>query len=186
MSCAITPISAFQSTNLNSKIDTFQRLADRIVRSIGAPLISVEIHQDQIFEAISMSCEMFSKYAGYTKEYLILDSRLYERGRGIRLDYLYTLAKTDLSDAQVIKHTTLSPDTAPYMVNPDTYFISVSSLNKAFFALNPVLSGKYTEGLERNLILNYNLKLNKAHLYIIQIQLKVVKKILSYRNNIKN
>jgi hypothetical protein len=157
MSCAITPISAFQSTNLNSKIDTFQRLADRIVRSIGAPLISVEIHQDQIFEAISMSCEMFSKYAGYTKEYLILDSRLYERGRGIRLDYLYTLAKTDLSDAQVIKHTTLSPDTAPYMVNPDTYFISVSSLNKAFFALNPVLSGKYTEGLERNLILNYNL-----------------------------
>lgn len=78
MSCAITPISAFQSTNLNNKIDSFQRLADRIVRSIGAPLISVEIHQDQIFESISIACEMFSKYAGYTKEYLIIDSALYE------------------------------------------------------------------------------------------------------------
>jgi len=112
--CLITPISAFQSTNLNSKIDSFQRLADRIVRSIGAPLISVEIHQDQIFEAISMACEMFSKYAGYTKEYLIINSALYERGRGIRLDHLYTLAKSDMSRSAVT-HKTLSVDTAPYL-----------------------------------------------------------------------
>jgi len=154
MSCAITPITAFQSTNLNNKIDSFQRLADRIVRSIGAPLISVEIHQDQIFESIAIACEMFSKYAGYTKEYLTIDSRLYERGRGIRLDYLYTLAKTDLTDKQVITHSTVSPDTAPYLISPDTYYISVSALNKAFFAINPVLSSKYTEGLERNVILN--------------------------------
>lgn len=156
MSCAITPISAFQSTNLNSKIDSFQRLADRIVRSIGAPLISVEIHQDQIFEAISMACEMFSKYAGYTKEYLIIDSALYERGRGIRLDHLYTLAKSDMSRSAVT-HKTLSVDTAPYLQNTDTFYISLSSLNKAFFALNSELSAKYTDGLEKNVILNYSL-----------------------------
>jgi hypothetical protein len=156
MSCAITPISAFQSTNLNSKIDSFQRLADRIVRSIGAPLISVEIHQDQIFEAISMACEMFSKYAGYTKEYLIINSALYERGRGIRLDHLYTLAKSDMSRSAVT-HKTLSVDTAPYLQNTDTFYISLSSLNKAFFALNSELSAKYTDGLEKNVILNYSL-----------------------------
>jgi len=154
--CLITPISAFQSTNLNSKIDSFQRLADRIVRSIGAPLISVEIHQDQIFEAISMACEMFSKYAGYTKEYLIINSALYERGRGIRLDHLYTLAKSDMSRSAVT-HKTLSVDTAPYLQNTDTFYISLSSLNKAFFALNSELSAKYTDGLEKNVILNYSL-----------------------------
>jgi hypothetical protein len=156
MSCVITPVSAFQSTNLNSKIDCFGRLADRIVRSLGAPLISIETHQDQLFENIAIACEMFSKYAGYTREYLILDSALYEKGRGIRLDYLYTLANSTITPQKAIRHNTTSTDTAPYMVNPDTFFISVSSLNKTFFTVNAELSGLYTEGLERNVILNYS------------------------------
>ena len=155
MPCDITPISAFQSTNLNSKIDSYSRLADRIVRAIGAPLVSVEAHQDQIFENIALACEMFSKYAGYTKEYLILDSNLYEKGRGIRLDHLYTLANDNLSLRQKVTHRTESPDTAPYLQNTDTFYISVSGLNKAFFGLNPELSAGFTEGLERNVILDY-------------------------------
>jgi hypothetical protein len=154
--CLITSISAFQSTNLNNKIDSFDKLAQRIVRTLGAPLISVEVHQDQIYDNIAQACEFFSKYAGYTKEYIVLDSRLYERGRGIRLDHLYTLANPNLSLRDKVIHKTISKDTAPYMMNPDTFFISVSSLNKAFFALNPELSGAFTEGLERNVILDYS------------------------------
>lgn len=96
MSCELTPISAFLSTNLNNKIDSFQRLADRIVRVLGAPVVSIEIHQDQLFEAISISCEMFAKYAGYTREYLVFNSELYEKGKGIRLDNLYTLSFENL------------------------------------------------------------------------------------------
>jgi len=153
-SCVITPIEAFQSTNLNSKIDSFGRLADRIVRAIGAPLVSIEAHQDQIFENIAISCEMFSKYAGYTREYLILDSALYEKGRGIRLDYLYTLANGNFSLRDKVTHKTHSPDTAPYIMNESTFFISVSSLNKVFFALSPELSSGFSEGLERNVILD--------------------------------
>lgn len=156
MSCAITPVSAFQSTNLNSRIDCFGRLADRIVRSIGAPLISIEAHQDQIFEFIAVSCEMFSKYAGFTREYLILDSSLYEKGRGIRLDYLYTLANPTIPIESRVKHRTTSPDTSPYLENPDTFYISVSSLNKAFFSVNPSLSALFNEGLERNVILDHS------------------------------
>ena len=156
MPCVITPVSAFQSTNLNNKIDSFGRLADRIVRSIGAPLISIETHQDNLFENISIACEMFSKYAGYTKEYLVLDSALYEKGRGIRLDYLYTLANGNLQPREIVTHKTLSVDTAPYIVNPDTFYISVSSLNKVFFTLSPEVSADFTEGLERNVILNYS------------------------------
>ena len=156
MSCAITPVSAFQSTNLNSRIDCFGRLADRIVRSIGAPLISIEAHQDQIFEFIAVSCEMFSKYAGFTREYLILDSALYEKGRGIRLDYLYTLANPTIPIESRVKHRTTSPDTSPYLENPDTFYISVSSLNKAFFSVNASLSALFNEGLERNVILDHS------------------------------
>lgn len=156
MSCVITPIEAFQSTNLNNKIDSFSRLADRIVRAIGAPLVAVEAHQDQIFENIALACEMFSKYAGYTKEYLILDSALYEKGRGIRLDYLYTLANSNLSLREKVSHKTESVDTSPYLLNESTFFISVSSLNKAFFSLSPELSTAFPDGLERNLILDTN------------------------------
>lgn len=156
MSCIITPISAFQSTNLNSKIDSFSRLGDRIVRSLGAPLISVEIHQDQLFENIAISCEMFAKYAGYTKEYLVIDSRLYERGRGIRLDQLYTLANPNLTLADKAKHKTESVDTAPYLLTRDTMYISVSSINKILFTLLPDLSAVFNDGLERNMILDYS------------------------------
>jgi hypothetical protein len=156
MSCVITPVSAFQSTNLNNKIDSFGRLADRIVRSIGAPLVSIEAHQDQIFENISIACEMFSKYAGYTREYLILDSALYERGRGIRLDYLYTLSNSIIPLSEKVRHRTTSVDTSPYIVNTDTFYISVSSLNKAFLLASPILSSAFTEGLERNVILDYS------------------------------
>jgi hypothetical protein len=157
MSCDITPVSAFQSTNLNSRIDSFSRLADRIVRAIGAPLISVEAHQDQIFENIAIACEMFSKYAGYTKEYLVLDSRLYERGRGIRLDHLYTLSNSkNMTPRNIVVHQTESHSTAPYLMEKDVTYVATTPINKALFTLVPdtELSSIFSEGLERNVILD--------------------------------
>ena len=96
LACEITPLSAFLSTNLNNKIETFDRLGDRIKRSLGYPLVSLEIHTDQLRENIQIAVEYFTKYAGYTREYMIFDSDLYETNKGIRLDLLYTLANTDL------------------------------------------------------------------------------------------
>ena len=94
--CEITPLSAFLSTNLNNKIDCYGRLGDRIKRALGYPIVSVEIHPDQLNENIQIAAEYFTKFAGYTREYLIFDSALYEQNKGIRLDLLYTLANTDL------------------------------------------------------------------------------------------
>ena len=48
LACNIKPLSAFLSTNLNSKIKTYDQLGDRIKRSLGYPLISLEIHTDQL------------------------------------------------------------------------------------------------------------------------------------------
>ena len=96
LACNIKPLSAFLSTNLNSKIKTYDQLGDRIKRSLGYPLISLEIHTDQLRQNVQIAVEYFTKYAGYTREYLIFDSRMYETNKGIRLDFLYTLANTDL------------------------------------------------------------------------------------------
>lgn len=94
MSCStVEPVSAFYSTNLQSKIESYDRLGARICRTLGAPLVNVEIHADQLNEFISMACEMFTKFAGYTQEYLVFNSELYEKGKGLRLDALFSLTK---------------------------------------------------------------------------------------------
>jgi len=94
MSCSnVEPVSAFYSTNLQSKIESYDRLGARICRTLGAPLINIEIHADQLNEFISIACEMFTKFAGYTQEYLVFDSKLYEPGSGLRLDVLFSLTK---------------------------------------------------------------------------------------------
>ncbi len=137
--CTITPISAFMSTNLSSKIECFQALGARILRMLGHPMINVELHPDQLHDAISMSCEFFTRYAGYTKEYLIFDSNLYESNKGLRLDHLFTVANTGYTLTQKLAETTKSgPD---YNVKlrenlyvltsaiPSSYFISSSALS---------------------------------------------------------
>ena len=109
--CSITPISAFMSTNLSSKIECFQALGARILRMLGHPIINIELHPDQLNDAISMACEFYTKYAGYTKEYLIFDSNLYVKNVGIRLDHLFTVANTGFTLSEKLKEPTKSnPD----------------------------------------------------------------------------
>jgi hypothetical protein len=147
MSCVITPISAFQATNLSNKIDSFGRLADRIVRALGAPLITIEVHQDQIFENISIACELFSKYAGYTQENLVFDSNLYETNKGIRLDLLYTLANSTLSQSAKLDGLTTSRATSIYVKPPPTEYVCTTALDAAYFTLIPELSSVLSEGV---------------------------------------
>jgi len=138
MDCsAITPVSAFQSTNLNNKIDSFTRLGDRITRSLGAPLVNLEIHHDQLFENISIACEMFAKFAGYTEELLIFDSNLYVDGKGIKLDGLFSIT--------------------PYfnkVITPSSLvYFATSSIPASYFSTSQQLSGTYKDGIFENQIL---------------------------------
>ena len=138
MDCsAITPVSAFQSTNLNSKIDSFSRLADRITRSLGAPMVNLEIHRDQLFENISIACEMYSKFAGYTEEILIFDSNLYEDGKGIKLDSLFSI----------------TPYFNKKILPSSTVYASISSIPSSVFLSSQTLSSTYSEGIFENQIL---------------------------------
>lgn len=147
--CIITPVSAFQSTNLNSRIDSFNRLGERIVRALGAPLVTVEIHQDQLYENISIACELFTKFAGYTQENLIFDSNLYDRNKGIRLDILYTLSNTNLETTRKLESQTTSRSTSPYITVPGTEYVCTSAIPASYFAQIPTLSSDYSSGLSQ-------------------------------------
>lgn len=79
------------STNLNSKIKTYQNLINRIKYQIGAPFINLEVCEDvQIVDFIDKAMEYYTKYAGYTEEYLVFSSMLYQEP-GIRLDKLFSI-----------------------------------------------------------------------------------------------
>ena len=71
------------STNFNSVITSYDALAQRIRRQMGEPLVNVEIANEQIYDNIAQAMEFFTKYAGYTEEFLVFDSKKYVRGVGI-------------------------------------------------------------------------------------------------------
>ena len=82
------------STNLNSKIKTYQGLIDRILYQIGAPFVNLEVCEDsQMVEFIDKALEWYTKYAGYTEEFLVFSSQLYKEP-GIRLDTLFSITPT--------------------------------------------------------------------------------------------
>ena len=109
---------------------TYDRLGDRIKRALGYPIVSLEIHTDQLRENIQIAVEYFTKYAGFTKEYLIFDSDMYETNKGIRLDLLYTLANTNLTtNARKVAGTNPIGPGPEFIGNtPESVFVSTSSI----------------------------------------------------------
>lgn len=152
--CTITPVSAFQSTNLNNKICSFTDLSTRVQRTLGAPLISLEIHQDQMFEFISIAVEFFTKFSGYTREYLVFDSNLYTINKGIRLDHLYTLANQNLTLENKIDHQSRTPEASYYWTRPDSVYVATSAIDGSYFTSMSGLSSVLGDGILANQIFN--------------------------------
>ena len=90
---SVKPLSSFYSTNLNPIVNSYEKLATRIAYTLGYPQINVEAHQNQVFENIAIAIEMFTKFAGYTEEFLTFHSDLYKPGRGVRMDVMFTATR---------------------------------------------------------------------------------------------
>tara|TARA_R110000868_G_scaffold46998_2_gene154643 strand:- start:1254 stop:2411 length:1158 start_codon:yes stop_codon:yes gene_type:complete len=147
--CEIAPISGFQSTNLNSRVDNFNRLGDRILRSLGYPFTNVEIHRDQLYENISIAVEYFSKFAGYTKEYLIFDSNLYKKDYGIKIDDLFTLQNSEtFTEQKELK--TPNKDFTKSINIKETVFTATSAMPGSLFSSISSLSSALENGIAAN------------------------------------
>ena len=171
LACEVLPVSAFQSTNLSNKLETFSDVADRIKRALGYPLITLEVHQDQLFQNIQVACEYFSKYAGFTTEYLIFSSALYEKNKGIRLDHLFTLAKSGLTDTQKVANAPVWTGADFTVDTPATVYIATSAVGSSIFAGSSALSSVFASGLTEfeivdltlyNEIVTYNTSLSSV------------------------
>jgi len=80
--------AAFLSTNLNSRITSYDMLAERIFFQLGAPLVNLEIACNAAYDMIAYAIELFTRFTPGTEELLIFDSNLYTTGQGIKLDTL--------------------------------------------------------------------------------------------------
>lgn len=88
----VLPNQFHGSTTYNSKIKSYNHLAQRIRRTLGEPLVEVEISSEQMYEIIDIAVEYFTKFAGETEEYLIFRSDLYQSGVGLQIDKLFNVS----------------------------------------------------------------------------------------------
>jgi hypothetical protein len=87
----VLPNSYHGSTTFNSKIKSYDHLAQRVRRTLGEPLIEIEVSSEQIYEFIDIAIEWFTKFSGVTEEYLIFKSDLYVKGVGLKIDRLFSI-----------------------------------------------------------------------------------------------
>ena len=87
----VLPNSFHGSTTFNSKIKSYNHLAQRVRRSLGEPLVDVEISSEQIYENIDIAIEYFTKFSGLEEEYLIFRSDLYKPGIGLPIGDLMNI-----------------------------------------------------------------------------------------------
>lgn len=169
--CNVKPLEAYMSTDLNNKNRTYEDISERILHFFGYPAVSVsDLHRNQIYDAISMAVERFYKHAGVVKEYLILDSRLYEQNHGIPIDKLCTISgiisrpddyATKRSAERGPEQTVKVPDevyiTKDYIYKKDYYLSksdyellhkSVEEKDKAEIDMLYAMSQKYPDGIE--------------------------------------
>ena len=169
--CNVKPLEAYMSTDLNNKNKTYDDISERILHFFGYPAVSVsDLHRNQIYDAISMAVERFYKHAGVVKEYLILDSRLYEQNHGIPIDKLCTISgiisrpddyATKRSAERGPEQTVKVPDevyiTKDYIYKNDYYLSksdyellhkSVEEKDKPEIDMLYAMSQKYPNGIE--------------------------------------
>jgi len=87
-----------ESTWTNPAVRSLQDLYDWILVSLGAPLVTVELSQEQLNLAVQNSLEKYTKYAYFGPDkYLVVNVNKYEHGRGINLAEFDVASVKDVS-----------------------------------------------------------------------------------------
>lgn len=78
------------STYLAPKIRAYSDLIDRVKSMLGYPTISVDVCDEDIVKMIDQAMELYTKYTGYTEEFLIFDVSRYNPNCGIKMDAIFS------------------------------------------------------------------------------------------------
>lgn len=83
---AVLPSGWQGSTALNSKIVSYEKLAERVKMQLGFPIIDLEVTDMQIASFIDEALEWYTQYSGQEEKYIMFCDGNYEAGCGIKLD----------------------------------------------------------------------------------------------------
>lgn len=143
------------STQLNPYITTYEKLIKRVKHTLGFPLVNIEISDEQIVDFINESIEYFTKYAGYTEEYLVFDTRIYKPHTGLQVEKLINSTSTYGLDQSAVNVVDLAAGL--YYFSGSSVYITVSgeaeqvSLNRSYqgplLYQNVILQQSYTYSL---------------------------------------
>lgn len=89
MSSPVVPNLNHGSVTFNSKVKSYDILAQRVRRTLGEPLIQIEVSSEQIYEFIDIALEYFTKFAGDDEEFLVFRSDYYINGVGLPVGKLF-------------------------------------------------------------------------------------------------
>ena len=77
-----------QSSFVDPAVKSLKQLKDWILISLGYPLVTVELTDEQLNYCIQNALELYTKYAYFEPKYLTVDMSRYEHGKGINLSEL--------------------------------------------------------------------------------------------------
>jgi hypothetical protein len=78
------------STNLNPRIVAYSDLITRVKQLLGWPSINIDLCDENIVAFVDQAMEKYTKFTGYTEEYLVFNTNIYKKGLGIRLDNIFS------------------------------------------------------------------------------------------------
>jgi hypothetical protein len=78
------------STYLNPKLEAYSDLIIRVKRMLGWPTMNLDLCDENVSDFIDTAIELYSKYGGYTEEFLVFNTSLYKQGAGIKLDDMFS------------------------------------------------------------------------------------------------
>ena len=85
------------TTYLNQKIDTLEKVKDWILTKMGYPLQTIELNDNQLNSCIGDAIRTFSKYAWYPEQYLTVNLKYYKPGKGLDLSEFKIMSVKDIA-----------------------------------------------------------------------------------------
>ena len=85
------------STWLNQGIKTLDQLKEWILIKLGAPLITVELTDQQLNACIGDAIQVYSKYAYRPEQYLVVNLKFYDPELGLDLSQFKVMSVKDIS-----------------------------------------------------------------------------------------
>ena len=86
-----------ESSYIDPTVKSLKKLKDWILISLGAPLVTVELTDEQLNYCIAAALEIYTKYAYFPPKYLTVDLSRYEHGKGINLSELNIASVKEVS-----------------------------------------------------------------------------------------